>query len=423
MKLSKVKNKTLPQSSYVPIYFGEVAAKFRKEIGLWLLANVDQEIGWTQKQVLVVYRDRKILLLPATKKYYAAAAIISDIPTLEEDKTFLMQFLSALTWYQPGKLDIVRWTDSTAKNNLTNFIRMPLTKRSGTTMIFFRPTELPDPKNPEAQLALALFREGLSLNHKGYSFLSYFKIINLRYRSDDKQKRFIKRSLPLIENQNHLKETIRKLKAQHPDLVSYIYGACRCAVAHASMKFTTYDPESTEDERRFYQVLPIVHALAKLIIENEFNIKSKHTIHSEHLYELDGFHNLLGSQMSQKLKEGESPDKSEIKFDKKISLRLWGKPKLKTFENLTVEVISTKDGVLTLLLTRDNTIQLQITLDFPKEKLIFDPTQPISFQDDGSKNAALQMSYAYRFYSEFMGNPVLEPTFRTNVEDFYNYCN
>src|SRR6185312_14028103 len=210
--------------------------------------------------------------LPATKKYYAVTGVITEDPTLKEDKTFLMQFLSALAWYQPGKLDIVRWTDSTTQSHLTNFERMPLAKRAGTTSVFFRPTELPDPKEPKAQLALALFREGLSLNHLGYSFLSYYKIINLRYPNDDKQKRFIRRSLPLIENLHHLKDRFKRLKAQHTDLVAYIYGACRCAVAHASMKQTTYNPENIEDENRFYEIQPIAHALAKLIIENEFGI-------------------------------------------------------------------------------------------------------------------------------------------------------
>lgn len=195
----------LQQSSYIPIHFGKAASNFRNEIGLWVLANVDQEIGWPQKQVLVIYRSRKILLLPSTKKYYAAAAIISDVGVVEHDKVFLMQFLSALAWYRPGKIDIVRWTDSTSPSNLINFVRMPLAKRSGITSVFFRPTELPDPQSSKAQLALALFREGLSLNHKGYSFLSYYKIINLRYHKGERQLKFIKRSLPLLKSKSSQK--------------------------------------------------------------------------------------------------------------------------------------------------------------------------------------------------------------------------
>ncbi|WP_236631735.1 hypothetical protein [Legionella pneumophila] len=59
------------QSSYTPVHYGKSASEFSKERGQWLLANVEQQIGWPQKRALISYRGRKILLLPATSKYYA----------------------------------------------------------------------------------------------------------------------------------------------------------------------------------------------------------------------------------------------------------------------------------------------------------------------------------------------------------------
>lgn len=266
------------QSSYIPIHFGKEATSFSKERGQWLLANVDQNIGWTQQRVMVVYRGRKILLLPATKTLHAAAAIITKDHTLKEGKTSLMQFLSALAWAEQGKIDIVQWTNSSTQGDLTKHLRLPLVKQAGMTHLFFRPTELPNPSDPKAQLALALFREGTSLTHPGYSFLSYYKIINLKYRNGEKQTAWLRRSLPLIESLHHLKERFKKLKIQHADPAAYIYESCRCAVAHASMNESTYDPENIEDELRFYEMGPIVHALAKLMIEKEFGVKAKFTI-------------------------------------------------------------------------------------------------------------------------------------------------
>lgn len=395
------------QSSYVPIHYGKIAAAFSKDVGRWLLANIDQDIGWPQKKVVVIYRGRKVLLLPATKKYYAAAAVMADDPALSEDKTFLMQFLSALAWYSPGKIEIVQWTGFSTQGTLTNYERVPLAKRPGMTSIFFRPTELPDPKNPEAQLALALFREGLSLNHLGYSFLSYYKIINMKYPNGKNQIEWIRKNLPALDKLHYLKERLDKLKTQHTDLADYIYVSCRCAVAHAGTD-PVYNPENIEDENRFYEIQPIAHALAKLMIENEFGIKNKFTIFGEHLYELEGFHQLLGDKIATSLKDGETLPVLEIRFNTRFSLRLWNKPKLKAFENLQITVMAVNKGVITLSLTRDGIVKFQIKLDFPQEKLIFDPTQPIDFNDDDSKNAALQLSNAYQFYSEFMGNPVLE---------------
>jgi len=147
------------------------------------------------KKVLVVYRGKNVLLLPQTKKYYAAVAIITKDHALNDGKVFLMQFLSALAWYQPGKIEIVQWTNSSIQGALNNYLRIPLTKMGGMEAVFFRPTELPDPQDKKAQLALALFREGLSLNHLGYSFLSYYKIINMKYPNGNDQIEWIRNSI------------------------------------------------------------------------------------------------------------------------------------------------------------------------------------------------------------------------------------
>lgn len=165
-------NQKSHQSLYIPIHFGKLATAFSKLKDSWLLANVDQELGWPKKKVLVNYRGRKTLLLPPTQKYYAAAAIIIKDGDLDEGKTFLMQFLSALAWYRPAKIYIVEWTGST-RQSVLQFLRLPFIQPTGMTDLFFRPTELPDPTDIQAQRALAFFREGLSLNHMGYSFLSY----------------------------------------------------------------------------------------------------------------------------------------------------------------------------------------------------------------------------------------------------------
>ena len=36
--------------NYVPILTGKPVTKFCKEIGGWILANVDQHLGWPQKR-------------------------------------------------------------------------------------------------------------------------------------------------------------------------------------------------------------------------------------------------------------------------------------------------------------------------------------------------------------------------------------
>ncbi|HIE7342238.1 TPA: methylamine utilization protein MauJ, partial [Legionella pneumophila] len=327
------------QSSYTPVHYGKSASEFSKERGQWLLANVEQQIGWPQKRALISYRGRKILLLPATSKYYAGVAVITKIGQLDEGKIFVMQFLSALAWYRPSKIDIIQWTNSATQGSLNQYLRLELTKRPGMTALFFRPTMLPDPKNKNAQLALSLFREGLSLNHLGYSFLSYYKIINMRYPNGATQKQWIRSNLYKLESLKYLSDRLSSLKQKHNDLAYYIYTECRCAVAHAGGTAPVYDPESLYDEIRFYEIQPIAHALAKIIIEDEFCIKTTNTILKEHLYELEGFHYLIGDKVTKRLKDRESISTTEIQIPHLISLRLWGKRKFRAFEKLSVTVI------------------------------------------------------------------------------------
>ena len=396
------------QSSYTPIHYGKLATAFSKERGQWLLANVDQQIGWPQKKVLVIYRGRKVLLLPATGKYYAGAAVITKIGQLNEGKTFLMQFLSALAWHQLNKIAIIQWTNSATQGELSNYLRMGLTKAPGMTAVFFRPTELPNPVDKAEQLALSLFREGLSLNHLGYSFLSYYKIINMRYPKGGAQKEWIRNNLYKLDRLKYLRERLNSLKQQHNDLAHYIYQACRCAVAHAGGTDPVYDPENIEDEIRFYEIQPIAHALAKIIIEDEFGIKTTNTILKEHLYELEGFCHLLGDKVSAKLKCGETLSITEVQINQKISLRIWNKRKFRAFEKLFITIVNIKNGIVELSLTRDGRVIIPLALDFPNEKLIFKPMIGAGLFDDGTSNAALQFADAYRFYGEVIANGVLE---------------
>lgn len=408
--LERIKNMSQDsfQSSYTPVHYGKLATEFSKERGQWLLANVEQQIGWPQKRALIIYRGRKVLLLPATSKYYAGVAVITKIGLLDEGKKFVMQFLSALTWYRPSKIDIIQWTNSATQGSLNQYLRLELTKRPGMTALFFRPTMLPDPKNKDAQLALSLFREGLSLNHLGYSFLSYYKIINMRYPKGAEQKQWIRNNLYKLENLKYLAARLGSLKQQHTDLAHYIYTECRCAVAHAGGTDPVYDPESLEDEIRFYEIQPLAHALAKIIIEDEFFIKTTNTILKEHLYELEGFYYLIGDEVTKRLKDRQNVSTTEIQIPHLISLRLWGKRKFSAFENLSITVISINKGVVQLKLTRDDRVIIPLALDFPNEKLIFEPMAGVELSDDGTPKAALQFADAYRFYGEIIANGVLE---------------
>lgn len=86
-----------------------------------------------------------------------------------------------------------------------------------------------------------------------------------------------------------------------PNIGHYLWVSGRCAVAHAYAE-PLVDPEDPEDSARLQKDLPLVKALAEHLIEHELGVKSMSTIWREHLYELSGFHRLLGVDIVAKLK-------------------------------------------------------------------------------------------------------------------------
>jgi hypothetical protein len=145
-------------------------------------------------------------------------------------------------------------------------------------------------------LALALFREALGLEHRNvpYAFLGFAKILNLG-GSGKKQIEWINGAIGEL-NDNFATPRLSQIRASEPDVGEYLYGSGRCAVAHAAND-PVVDPDDAADTLRLGSDLPVVKALAKHFLELELGVKSRSTIYSEHLYELEGFHELLGKDL------------------------------------------------------------------------------------------------------------------------------
>ena len=104
---------------------------------------------------------------------------------------------------------------------------------------------------------MALFREadGLSHYHYGYSFLSYYKIINLVKKNGEKQTKWRRNNL------NNLKDDALtradELKNDGENIKNYLLISCRCALAHAGVD-PTVNPDDVNDSVRLYKDLPLI---------------------------------------------------------------------------------------------------------------------------------------------------------------------
>lgn len=402
---------------YVQVHKGIVVQDYLQEQARWLVGHIEQNFGWTEEEIIVVFRDRRIALLPGNNGSYPAVAIQCDSQCgIDDGKILIMHFLSSLSWCYDAGINIASWSQASTPSQKLIHLRMPsnigqMTSRS------FKPRYLPDPApGSPARLALAFYREGMSLNHIGYSFLSFYRIINLLFRKEKKQKGWMRRYLPKLEKMEALKEIIDKIKEKHLkgsrwDVVDYLYYSCRCAVAHASTDEPTFDPENIEDENKFREIKPLIRHFAKIFIEEELKIKTFNTFFKERFYELHGFRDLISSEQYMELKQGGLIPRRSIKVPKRLSIRLWGHDKFEALENLNAQVLQARDGVVQLQLSdTNNLIGLKFYLNFSKEKLEFDPMKEgsILLKDDGSKKSALSIADVHRFCAEYTRNGLLE---------------
>ena len=390
---------------YNKIYTIEEATEFLKKPGVWVVANIKQQIGWPTKITLVEFRNHKLLLLPEDDTLLSCIAIRKEKTlTDNEARIIISHYLSSLAWVEGRSIYVSGWTGGGPHP-----FRMAKSSSASVVRSTFHYKYLPDPTDDKIRLALALYREALSLNNVAYSFLSYYKIINLRFTKGDDQKNWIDKNLKNITDKYAIKR--RDELSKNEDSVSdYIYISCRCAIAHAGTE-PTVNPENFDDEKRLNQDLPLIKNLAELMIENEFGIKSQRTVYKEHYYELYGFKKYIDSEIIENLKQGKGVLNKKIKLPDLLSIRLLGKNNYLPFEKMVIEKVTVKESekLLNLLCkSLDSLVHFYLDLDFINEKLIIDPLQGIIIYDDKEEKTLIYLAEYYRFMADYFANGQLE---------------
>ena len=177
--------------------------------------------------------------------------------------------------------------------------------------------------------------------------------------------------------------------ASEADVGEYLYGSGRCAVAHAAND-PVVDPDDASDTLRLGSDLPVVKALATHFIESELGIKTRSTIYSEHLYELEGFQKLLGRELLTHIRDVGSGEGVTAPKVPPISIRvdLQGSQDEAEFANLQPFNPTVTKGLAVLhCASLDGPVQLALVLDFDHERLGFDPERDVRISDDGSVEA------------------------------------
>ena len=370
--------------------------------GHWMVANLQQSIGWSEKAVTVDYGGNTFVLLPEDADHPPGIALRGD---LDASRRLILEFVSVLAWAHLGEITVEYWTGGGRISRASK-------KRLGgqISAMKFEIPYLPIATDAKQKLALALFHEGSGLAriHVAYSFLSFYKIVNLvGGKKGAAQMAWINAHIGLMTHHRSA-ERLKELQGKNEDIGKYIYKSCRCAIAHAGdPSHPVVDPHDLQDQKRLYADLPLIITLAEIALEKELRIKTSRTVYQEHRYELSGFEPLLGADMVEKLKAGETFD-AQLELPH-FNVRMCGKAPYAVLSDLIPTIANVTDGVVSIAcVSKSARYEVVLVLDFPSYRLKVEIGNAAGYVDDGSVEDIEEAVELHRYFWEFNCNGRLE---------------
>lgn len=230
----------------------------------WLTVGIIGTAIWPTKETTVQFGGRTLVLKPATRDTEQSINVnLHGISTVDA-LTLINRFLSVLSWCDDQPLENrYGWSGNPRPGTV------PRESRASGSSIgfpFYRDVE-PDRK---ARLALALFREGRTVNSTPFAFLSYFKILNIFWKDRNELTEGIRNTLPKLKDDLALRR-LKVLQASEPHTPRYLYESGRCAIAHAYSD-PIVDPDDVSDLRRLSEDIHIIKAIAEHLIRAELKV-------------------------------------------------------------------------------------------------------------------------------------------------------
>lgn len=231
---------------------------------------VKPHFSWPKTQVELVFEGRRLVLQPSTDELSCTVSVFDEHGlSFEEGGSILCRFLSRLAWSMNGGVVELFIAGSSNPSRPGRLGRGTYGQSGWVAVTPWDYLYLPQPKSQEADLGLALFREGLSVNSVPFAFLSFFKILNIRFPTGQ-EKNWINNNLSSVTHQPEV-ERLNELARSHSDVGDYFYVQGRCAVAHAYGQ-PIVNPDRYEDKRRLELDLPLMRQIAAIFIEKELGV-------------------------------------------------------------------------------------------------------------------------------------------------------
>lgn len=241
---------------------------------MWMIVTVETELEWPAEETSVSFMGHTLILRPPDGDDAADVRLQYEHPEsqLEAFET-ICRLLTALSWWHHRPARIRLRIDCTSPmrggNRGGGGYGPPLCKK------YQLPKAMQLPADFKARMALALYREALSVQNPIYEFLGYFKIVNVYHRTPTAQIRWINCTLCRLTDRTAT-QRISALACSESDIGDYLYHSGRCAAAHGSGR-STVDPDKPDDVFRLGSDMPVAKALAEYLIERELGMPWIHS--------------------------------------------------------------------------------------------------------------------------------------------------
>jgi hypothetical protein len=354
------------KTPYVPHIFGDaVDQKLRSSIG-WLTAGVASSIPWPSYDVCIIYNGSEYFLRgteQAKESPYPCISISYDADNINQALEKVYRITSILSWFEGGYVDA------------SGYITGSRPMRYGSRNVFssmgiagaksFNCNHLPIIEDDNTRKALAFWREGQRLEnvHEGYSFLSFFKVIESQFANGRQRAEWITANIEKLTEK--AKDRVDELRAQKIDVSLHLYESCRCAIAHASLDGVIIDPDIAQDKRRLAQDLVIIKELARLYISEELNVPTSRSLYATR-NRLEPWNYFLTTGSLNSLQSGSGKIEDLAPLTRKVvSVGLWPDGTILGLERMSVHIQSLNDGSAVISFVNDKeTIFLTFLFDY-----------------------------------------------------------
>jgi hypothetical protein len=385
------------------------AEKLGGQRGKWVVGIIETRIFWPKKKQSIPYCGKDFLLLPFEQQVQGApsslpaVALRADVYQLstEDARKEILWFASALSWREGQKIEVISWSGG----NLPRSLGIP---RTNAITEYLDDEHLPVPTNEVARNALAFYREGISLDNPFYSFLSFYKAFSIAIPNGRERDTWMTRRRHMLGHEPA--KRLAEIEKGGIQVGTYLYEQCRHAVAHSDRK-PFVNPDNLDDHFRLTKDIPLMRKFTEIAIEEAFEIKQLSTIYREHLYELEGFREILPPGLMDRLKLDEQiADATEL--DLPDHYMLMAKRGLEQYPLEKMTLIGgtwTKGGFCLSFQSDAGAVRLRATLNFAKEKLYFDPMEGFDIaQNNNNRQCAQEALAALRFQRCVLSNGHLE---------------